>query len=174
MTAVMKNQKLRMVMVFTMILTLVSFSLNTGSVNAAENDPSQEEVEKKSAAILSAFSYENGQYEFDETIASEKGLTEDEIYQTDMYFQSLDHQKLAELQSAKNNVADESGMVGIAAVPLLPAAVVAFLGTLAVTVGWKLADEITGDFYKYGVTKGCQMWDNVGVVEDFCKINDYL
>ncbi|HLR07757.1 MAG TPA: hypothetical protein VK136_00670 [Bacillota bacterium] len=53
-------------------------------------------------------------------------------------------------------------------------AVVAFLATLAATVGWTLAKEITKDFYNGGVTTACEKWKHVGPVNSFCTANDYL
>lgn len=172
--SLVKNQKFNITIIFALILGLMTFPINPALANSSEEVPTEEEVQEKVATILSAFSYENETVEFDESIATSNGLTDTEVAQLKEFFSNADHEFLIDLQNAKNGVAESDGMVTPQAVPLLPAAVVAFLGTLAVFVGWELAKEITADFYNYGVTKACQTWDHVDVVADFCVINDYL
>ena len=160
---------------FLVMLSLVlAFFMTTqapGTASANVNNvTSSDEFTEKQEVVQNALVFKDGVYQIDESLTDGK-LTDSEIKEVNLYYKNLDPELLEAIENGMNPA---DGQVAPTVAPLLPAAVIAFLGTLAVFVGWELASSITADFYKWGVTSGCKKWKDVDVVKSFCTANDYL
>ncbi|MGM0971295.1 MAG: hypothetical protein ACQEWR_22370 [Bacillota bacterium] len=155
-----------------MILVLISSGISLSTAQASSVDFNSKEFQDKQQIVAKTIKLENGTYQIDEELAKGK-LTKTEINNINTFFTNIDSKVLDEIVKILNP-SNGTGEISTKVIPLLPVAVVAFLGTLAAFVGWQLASQITSDFYTWGVKSGCKKWKKVKVVKSFCKANNYL
>lgn len=147
-----------------------STELKDGLTNANEFKTKEEIVSK-------SIEFKNGKYQINEDSIKNGELTKHEITQVNKYFENLSPTVLETINSDVLNTSSNDYLEtppGEVSTYLLPVVVVAFLGTLAIFVGWELASSITSDFYTWGVKSGCKKWKKQKVVKSFCKANGYL
>ncbi|MCM3396500.1 hypothetical protein M3638_01450 [Oceanobacillus profundus] len=164
-----QNQFKKVIVLMTIILTFIGVSLSP--VNAATGvDPQSKEFKEAQNAMLEAIVVQENSIYVDAEKAKGK-LTEEQVNEINLYFANMDEEYIKEFA---NQYHGSNGDVSLMALPAIPLAVKIFLGTLGAFVGWELASNITEDFYNWGVTGACKSWSNIGVIESFCKANDYL
>lgn len=158
--------------ILVVLSVVLAMFMSLSSINASASDISKltqtDEYQEKLKIVERSLVFEDNIYKIDENLAK-NDLSQEEINNINTYFKNIDPELL--------NIAlksDPNEGISTYALPLLPVAVVAFLGTLAATVGWELAALITADFYKWGVTSACNKWKDVKVVKSFCSSAGYL
>ncbi|QKY70144.1 hypothetical protein [Lentibacillus sp. CBA3610] len=124
----------------------------------AEAMMTTDEMKAKFEQISSYMVPEDGWFVIDKTGAANE-LTDSEI---DVIHQALHVYKIHHLKQ------DDISIQAI------PGAIAAFLGTMAVYVGWELATEVTKSFYRWGMTEACRAWGHIGIIGRFCRANDYV
>ncbi|WP_010531877.1 hypothetical protein [Lentibacillus jeotgali] len=150
-------------------MTQENFGKSTGASGNGERDDIQGnelmdammasvELRQKYEQISPYMIPEDGWFVIDEKGAANE-LTDGEI---DVINQAFHHYK--------TNSLNHDGM----SIQSIPKAIAAFLGTLAVYVGWELATEVTKSFYHWGMSEACQAWGHIGIIGRFCRSNEYI
>lgn len=151
-------KKMKFITILSVIFVVGQFFSPTVSAASNEININSEEFQSKSLEIEKYIKIKDGVYYLDRAVVNDGIINE---------AQYVDANKALEVYSAKDS-SEVSTRVA------LSTAAVAFLGTLAVFVGWELATQITEDFYTWGVTSACKKWKNTNFVNSFCTANGYL
>lgn len=152
-----------------MIISL--FALPFGSTALATED-----FEKKGTIVAESVYYntQTKKYEFDSEFALSNGLTENEVNNAEMFFESLsvtDVEKMNKEIGFDENLVNQDTEVFPSFVPAIPAILIPIAKYLAGTAGAVIIYHVI----TYGIIKACKNLEgDYWFFTDFCETNGWL
>lgn len=145
------------VMVFASSVTVFA---SAQDITSLLND-NRTEIENTLQQILDYSYYDDGDFIIQHDIVTDGILTEDQY------------------QNALSAVAmwkqvEEKYELEYVQTRALPAGLVAVLAAVAAMFGDALVSEITSYFLTWGLTAGCQQFQDIDLIRSFCEANDFL
>ncbi|MDM8202033.1 hypothetical protein [Allofournierella massiliensis] len=160
----LKNWKRSVAFFLVIVMAFVSnvtVFASAQDISSLLND-NRAEIENTLQQVLNYSYYDEGDFIIEHDIVTDGVLTEDQ------------YQDALSAVAMWQQVEDKYGLEYVQTRVAIPAALAAVLATVAVLFGEAIVGEITSYFMTWGMTAGCQKFQDIDLIRSFCEANDFL